>query len=150
MTTDNAIKSLRDWILEKQPVFPALDGLEILVNGDDETLDPPFIAIMETGSETWEQAGVIMHGVLEISISVMLQTVPQDDDEGNSKAEHQAKASALYDILANRQAIQFCQVRHFVSILDIRNVNPTTATTDGRRVTTFEMSVIACPSNNNH
>jgi hypothetical protein len=142
MTTDNAIKSLREWIIENATA--ELDGLEILVNGDDETLDPPFIAIMETGTETFEQAGVTMHGVLTISISVLLQSIPQDD--GWTKEVHQAAASALYNILANRDAMLFCQGRNGVNLLDIRNTNPTTATQDGRRVTTYEMTVVACPN----
>jgi len=146
MTTDNTIKSLRDWILEKQPEFPSLEGLEILVNGDDETLDPPFIAIMETGAETFEQNGVTMHGVLTISISVMLQSVPQPDGDGWTKEDHQAAATAMHNILANLEAVQFCQTRNGVNLLDIRNVNPTTATQDGRRVTTFEMTIVACPN----
>jgi hypothetical protein len=146
MTTDNAIKSVRDWILEKQPQFESLDGLEVLVNGDDETLDPPFIAIMETGVETFEQAGVTMHGVLTITLAIMLQSVPQPDGDGWTKEEHQTAASDLYNILANRDACSFCQFRNGVNLLDIRNVNPTTATQDGRRVTTLEMTIVACPN----
>jgi hypothetical protein len=151
MTTDNAIQSIREWVLLKQPLFPILAGLEVLVNGDNATASPPLIGITESGDvETWEQNGVTMHGVLSIPLSVVLETVPDEESDeetcGTTKEDHRAMASALYDILANRDAIQFCQTRNGVNILDIRNVNPTTSAQDGRRVTTFQMNVVACPN----
>lgn len=145
MTTDNVNASIRDWIQFKGSDFESLGGVPILVNGDDETLEPPFIAIMETASNTWEQAGVMMHGVLQIGVSVMIQTLPVDDDEGSSKAKHQEMASDLYQILSCRDEMMFYTAeRNGVSVLDIRSTSPLTNTADGRRITTFEMTVVAC------
>jgi hypothetical protein len=122
----------------------------LLAIGDNPTRSPHLIGIAETGSETFEQAGVTMHGVLVISLSVDLVTVPDEETDeetrGTTKEDHRAMASALYDILANREAIQFCQTRNGVNILDIRNVNPTTSAQNGRRVTSFEMTVVSCPN----
>jgi len=146
MTTPDSInQSIKDWIESERSNYTSLNGIEILVNGDDETLDPPFIAIMETASNVWEQAGVTMHGVLQIGVSVMLQTVPVDDDDGASKSTHQEMAADLYCILSDRERFMFFAAdRNGGRVLDARGIAPLTNTADGRRITTIEMTIVAC------
>jgi hypothetical protein len=141
MTTDRLNAAIAAWITSN--ASGKLAALPILTNGIDVQIDPPFVGIMETGSETVVQGDVVMHGVLEVSLSVMLATVPvTDEDDGTLVDDHREMADELYNILADQEIMD--TTHDGVTLFDFRAVNPTTESQDGRRVTTFQITSIVC------
>ena len=144
MTT---LESLVEWIERKVPEHPILDGLQIIQMGEETVQSPPFLGIVEQGSQTVEQAGVIMHGVSEYDISAQLYTVPASESEQGTPFEDEREMrQAIYDILADRSAIDWITERNFVRVFDIRTTAPITEAEDGQRVTRWQLTIIACPN----
>jgi hypothetical protein len=147
MTTDRLNTAIRNWIIENVNGTGKLAQLPILTNGEDGMIDAPFVGVMETGTETVVQGDVVMHGVHEVSLSVMLSTIPvSEEDEGTSVDDHREMAEELFCILSNRSIMD--ATHDGVSLFDFRAINPTTEAQDGRRVTTYQITAIACISNN--
>lgn len=147
MTTDRLNQGIRAWITDKANPTGKLAQLAILTNGEDGLVDAPFVGIMETGAETVVQGDVVMYGVLEMSLSVMLSTVPvSEEDAGTSLEDHQEMTDELYNILADRSIMD--TTHDGISLFDFRAVNPTTEASDGRRVTTFQITSIVCVNDN--
>jgi hypothetical protein len=141
MTTDRLNAAIATWITSN--ASGKLAALPILTNGIDVQIDPPFVGIMETGSETVAQGDVVMHGVLEVSLSVMLATVPvTDEDDGTLVDDHREMADELYNILADQEIMD--TTHDGITLFDFRAVNPTTEAQDGRRATTFQITSIVC------
>jgi hypothetical protein len=142
----NLNESLRDWIFQQTPNYPTLDPVAIVTMGETETLDPPFLAIYETGVSEVESNGVAMHGVGAYEIVAELHTVPQDtDQEGTPVETERGWRRDFFEILGNRQAIDFCSGRNGWRIFDIRAVTPMTEPSEGRRITKIGLTGIACP-----
>jgi hypothetical protein len=144
MTTDKLNQAVKDWLIDSIHPESLLIDLPVLINGDDGTLDAPFIGVMETASETVVQGGVVLHGVHEVSLSVTLSTIPLDDaDGGTSPGDHREMAGDLWEILADRSILSM--PIDGLRLFDFRAANPTTEAADGRRITTIQLTAIACP-----
>jgi hypothetical protein len=140
-------ESIRDWILHKLPEATALTGLQIITMGETLDQDPPFLGIMETGAETVVQDGVVMHGVSTYELTCELHTVPADADEGGTSPEDERNMRReLYDIIGNRDSMDFLANKNQWTVIDIRITAPTTASVEGRRVTTWTLQIVAHPS----
>ena len=140
-------ESIRDWTNHRIGAFPNLDGLQIITMGEYDDQDPPFLGIMEAGSEMFTQGGVPMDGVSTCELSCELHTVPADADQGGTtSATEQAMRRDLYDIIGDVEgAEQFCAERNGWRIFDIRASGPTTTPNDERRVTSWTLQIVACP-----
>jgi len=146
MTAELAKQSILDWITANHAHFPILAGIETRTMGDTENTVFPFIGIMETGITTLVDGGVIMHGVDDITAQVDVISVPESEaDAGTSLANHNLIVDAVWQILANRDGILFCEERNNCRIFDIRASSPTMTANDGHRVSTIPLTIIACP-----
>ena len=140
-------ESIRDWIRHKQSDAASLTGLQIITMGETLDQDPPFLGIMETGSETVIQDGVVMHGVSTYELTCELHTVPADSDEGGTTAEQERNMRReLYDIIGNRDSMEYLANKNQWTVIDIRITSPTTTSVEGRRVTTWTLQIVAHPS----
>jgi hypothetical protein len=141
------ITSLAEWIALKQVYLPSIASLPIVKMGDDGDLVPPFLGIMEESSSDHETNGVILRGVTDYQITCELHTVPADDDnDGTSPEDERQMRRDLYDIIGDAGAITWMDWRNNSRIFDIRTVSPTTEASDGRRVSRWNLQIVACPS----
>lgn len=140
------LHSVSDWINQRLAEFPDLTGLSVVKMGDDGDLLPPFVGLMESGSSMVEQNGVTLYGVSAYEVTAELHTVPQsEDEEGTPEETERAMRQNLYDILGNRDAIDWINGRNQWNVFDIRAAGPTTEAQDGRRVTRWQITIIAAP-----
>ena len=138
--------SLSEWIALKQPEFPSLSGLTIVTMGDIEDLSPPFLAIAETGVDAYVQSGVPLYGVSTYEIGIDLVTVPAtEEQEGTPANQEREMRIDLYDIIGNREAIEWINGRNFWRVFDIRGAGPITETQEGTRVSKWVLTVVAAP-----
>ena len=137
---------IRDWIEENISSGMALEGVEVVVTAETADLEPPFIAVYETSADPHESNSVVMYGVTDYEITVELQTVPLDASEGGTgTSDEKSMRSALYDIIANRAAIDWINDREGWRVFDIRLPSPLTESDNDRRVSRSPMEVTACP-----
>jgi hypothetical protein len=141
-------QSIADWINHKRGQFPSIAAIQLLIDGNLDDQDPPLIAIKETSApEIFTQGDLVMHGISTFEIGVMLETVPAPEDEGGtSEEDHDTMRRDLYDIIGNRDAIQWLENRNGWSVIDIRATSPTTQVEEGRRMSVWTLSIIAHPS----
>ena len=140
------LQSLADWIERRRDEFPELDSLSIVKMGDDGDLSPPFLGMVESGSAIYEQGDVTLYGVSTYEITCELHTVPADEDNDGTPADTERTIRQnLYDILGNRDAIEWINGRNQWTVFDIRAAGPTTEAQDGRRVTRWTLSIVAAP-----
>jgi len=139
-------KSLQELILDRQPEFPSLATLQVIVAGETEDITPPFIGMMEASSKPFEQGEVIMRGVSTYEVACEFQTVPaEDEQEGTSPEDERTMRTDLYDILGDVAAIEWINGRNYWQVFDIQLSGPTTEAGDGRRITRFSLEIVACP-----
>lgn len=138
--------SIAEWVTYHRAKFDSLADLNIITMGESTDVTTPFLGIMESGSSGYEQDGVPLHGVSSYEITCELHTVPADEDnDGTAAADERTMRTDLYDILGNREAIEWINGRNFWSVFDIRAGGPTTEAQEGRRVSRWVLSVIAAP-----
>lgn len=141
------LQSLTEWIDTQTDDYTILDDLQVVQMGETSDLSPPFLGLMESGAATVEDNGVIMHGVTAYEITAELHTVPAESAEsGTTFDDERDRRSVIYDILADRAAIDSISERNFWRVFDIRTAGPTTESEDGRRITRWQITVIACPT----
>lgn len=143
----NLNESVRDWINHKAPIFTNLDGVALVTSGETTEQELPFVGIYETGSEIYEQDGVIMRGWSVFEITVELFTVPVDEDEGGTDPGNERLIrNDLYCIIGDTDAIEFMNWRNGWRVFDIRTASPTTTAEEGRRITRFTLNILASPT----
>ena len=137
MTTDNALAALRLYIQSRDSLLAAL---AIHITGDDSDLEPPYIAISETGSEEHE----VSLGVLTLSVEVKISSVVGETaDSATPDTTHRALAAELHTILTDYEtARENMDGYPYFSCFDIRALSPRTITEDGRRVTVFPLRMV--------
>jgi len=141
------INSLSEWIALKQVYLPSIASLPIVKMGDDSDLSPPFLGIMEESSSDHETNGVILRGVTDYQITCELHTVPTDEDnDGTPPEDERQMRRDLYDIIGDAAAITWMDGRNETRVFDIRTASPTTEASDGRRVSRWNLEIVACPS----
>jgi hypothetical protein len=138
--------SLSEWIDHTRVGVDSLADINLVTMGDDADLSPPFLGIMESGSAMVEQGDVTMFGVSTYEITCELHTVPADEDqEGTPPETERLMRTDLTDILLNRDAIEWINGRNFWQVFDIRAAAPTTEAQEGRRVSRWNITIIAAP-----
>lgn len=148
MTTENVKQSLKDWITAQTVNHSVLSGIPIILNGEITDAVYPLIGIVDQGSATVEQDGVIMHGVEQVTLDVVIHSIPvTEEQEGTDIEDHREIQKQLYRILADRKSIAYLNGMNETTIFDIRCSGPTMEPQAGLRETTFQMLVIACPLN---
>lgn len=141
------LESLRDWIDFQKSKQPAIADVPVVVMGETGDLSPPFLGMSEKSDTPVEQNGVVMYGVSAFEVEVNLVTVPADEDNGGTThADAMAMRQDFYDIIGDRDSIEFVTERNYWRVFDIRASGGMTEAEDGTRVTTWTLTVIACPS----
>lgn len=138
----NITESIRDWV--QATVDTELSAVEVVTMGEAADLDPPFLGIYETAAEIHETEGVIVPGVTDYQVTVELHTVPAADGTSNTDAMDWRRR--FHDIIADRDAIDYVTGREWWKVFDIRVSGPTTEAIEGRRVSRWELEVVAAPT----
>lgn len=142
----NINETLKIWIEDQKENYDSLDDYEVITMGEDDVLDPPYISIITTGSSERVDSGVVMRGVSDFSVEVQLVNIPVDDADGGESPESDRQAVIdLYNIVADTNAIEILSGAESWRVFDIRTEGFNTEATDGRRVTTYPLTVTACP-----
>jgi hypothetical protein len=142
----NINETLRLWIEDQKENYESLIDLPILTGGGDTDIEAPCIIITTTGSAERQDSGVVMYGVSDFTINIELHTLPvSDEDGGTSPYDERQTAIDLYQIIADRNAIDALSNAAFWRIFDIRTEGFNTEASEGRRVTTYPLTVTACP-----
>ena len=148
MTTDKALEALKAWITYRTKAYTSLAGIPIILRdseaeqpGDDDAadegdFDATHIVLNDTGSEEHP----VLRGVLTMQIEAMLVTAT--GDLGKTDAEHRALNTDLWNILADKAAIAYCNNQPGFACFDIRGNEPTSETGEGMRTTTFALSMV--------
>lgn len=143
----NINESLRDWIESRISNFTTLTDVALVTMGETGDLAPPFLAIYETSADMRETNGVIMTGVSDYQIFCDLHTVPADEDnDGTTAEDERAMRRDFYDILGDRDAIDWMSGRNEWTVFDIRAAGPTSEPSDGRRISRWTLQITACPA----
>ena len=144
MVDINGAAELKAWIESRNATYPAVDDWDIRVPGDDTPKTYPALLVEPTGSE--EHA--TLRGVMApLSLDVRLETIPHEDGaaaEATTKAEHVSDADQLYEIIADRDAVEWIDSRGTIRCFDIRGSEPTLETEDGRRSSTVQVRMTCC------
>jgi len=142
----NINESLKQWIEENQGTFDSLDGVDVLTMGDTGDISPPCITIMESGVAQYVEGETTMYGVSTYTVTVELHTIPADEDNGGTTQEDaQQMRFDLFDILGNRDAIDYVNGLNFWTIFDIRATSPNTEAEEGRMVSRYELEIVCAP-----
>ena len=140
----NINESLRDWITYNVQIGDPLEGVDVITMGEIADREPQFIAIYETAADLYEQGAVTMYGVTNFELTVELHTVPASaDDDGTATDIEQGQRTRLYDILGNRDAIDYMNGKEGWQVFDIRTGSPLTSAEDGRRISRSTLMVVA-------
>ena len=142
-------QSIADWINHKRGQFPSIATIQLLIDGNLDDQDPPFIGIKESATpEPFVQGDLVMHGISTFEIEVKMETVPAEESEGGtSEQDHDAMRRDLYDIIGNKtEAEKWLENRNGWSVVDIRCTSPTTQVEEGRRMSVWTLSIVAHPS----
>lgn len=143
----NINESLSEWVAHRIPSYASLTGLTVMTMGQDDDITLPFLGIYETGSSIHETEGVTMYGVSDFTIGIDLQTVPAAVDQGGTiQATEQQMRRDLYDILGDRDSIDWLSGRNSWRVFDIRQSSPTTESDEERRISKWILTVVACPT----
>ena len=139
----NINESLRDWIryniIEGEP----LESVAIVTMGEAEDLEPPFLAIYESGSDRTNE---LVPGVSTFNISCELHTLPVDETNGGTPPETEREwRRLLYGILGDTYAVEWMSGRNLWRIFDIRLASPITESAGGKRISRWSISVVAHP-----
>lgn len=143
MTTDKAIDTVADYLEAALTGTDTLSALDVFRNGDTETLEPPYIAVMETGAEEHE----VVPNTLSVSMSVLLVTIPgASADSATTATSHRTMAAELSTLVNDYKAIaDSANTEPYFLCFDVRGSAPTTTSEDGQRTTTFPL-VMVCSS----
>lgn len=141
------LQSLKDWI-DTRKTDTALEEITVYIPGGTETIETPFISLVEESSQQIEQNGVIMRGVYQYEITAELETTPGETEElATTKADYELQRQDFHDILADIAVIDWMDQRNTWRIFDIRAAGPTMSADDGTRVVSVALTVICCPNN---
>lgn len=98
MTSTLILKSLKNYITDN--AIGELADLDIFIDGDQSTIEPPAIKLAITGSKEHE----VLRGVFDFSIAAQLGTVPREND-GTTLAEKDELEEQFYDLIGDVTAL---------------------------------------------
>lgn len=102
MTSDLILSALKSFIAYQagEDELAELLELDVFVEGDDSDLLPPFVDLKVTGSKEHE----VLRGVLDLSITARIATIPRDAD-GTNEADARQLNEQLYCVLGNYDSL---------------------------------------------
>ena len=110
------LQSLKEWI-DARKADTALAEIPVYIPGGTETIDTPFISLVEESSQQVEQDGVIMRGVYQYEITAELVTTPGETAElATAKADYETQRQDFHDILASHLSQRKWQLFEFQDI----------------------------------
>ena len=145
----NQVKqALKTWITDQARSYDVLDGVPIVLNGETDDVTLPLIAIIDQGVSIVEQNGVKLYGVMEVSLTVELHTVPEEAaQDGTTYETSEQMAQAIFEILGNRKSIDFMNASNEINVFDNLTSSGIISVRDERRIATFDVTIIASLSN---
>jgi len=142
MTADKALDELKAWMEASVGDFPAVASWNIRKDGDARDRAFPLVTLEATSAEEHE----VLRGVYDpLTVEVSIETIPHEDGSAASAAtisDHEAEALALYQILADREAVAWIDARGAVRCFDIRGSEGTLESEDDLRKTTIELRMV--------
>ena len=139
MTADKALDELIAWVGVKVADYPAVATWNIRKAGDARDRAHPLVTFEATAVDEHE----VLRGVWDpLTVEVCLLTVPHADGaaaSADTMTTHEEDAAALYQILADRAAVDWIDARGVVRCFDIRGSEGTLETEDDLRKTTIEL-----------
>lgn len=142
MTADKTLDELAAWIDANSGNYANVATWTIRKSGDARDRAFPLITLEATGADEHE----VLRGVYDpLTVEVTIETIPHEDGASASAdtiATHEEDAVALYQILADRAAVDWINGRGRVRCFDIRGSEGTMEPEDDRRKTTIELRVV--------
>ena len=145
----NQVKqALKTWIADQARSYDVLTHVPIVLNGETDDVALPLIAIIDQGVAIVEQNGVKLYGVMEVSLTVELHTVPEESaQDGTTYATSEEMAQAIFEILGNRKSINYMNASNEINVFDNLTTSGIISVRDERRIATFDVTIIASLSN---
>jgi predicted amidohydrolase YtcJ len=145
----NQVKqALKTWLTDQARFHDVLDGVPIVLNGETDEVALPLIAIIDQGVAIVEQNGVKLYGVMEVSLTVELHTVPEEAaQDGTTYETSEEMAQAIFEILGNRKSIDYMNASNEINVFDNLTSSGIVSVRDERRIATFDVTIIASLSN---
>ena len=145
----NQVKqALKTWITDQARSYDVLDGVPIVLNGETDDVTLPLIAIIDQGVSIVEQNGVKLYGVMEVSLTIELHTVPEEAaQDGTTYDTSEQMAQAIFEILGNRKSIDYMNASNEINVFDNLTSSGIISVRDERRIATFDVTIIASLSN---
>lgn len=145
----NQVKqALKTWLTDQARSYDVLDGVPIVLNGETDDVTLPLIAIIDQGVAIMEQNGVKLYGVMEVSLTVELHTVPEEAaQDGTTYETSEEMAQAIFEILGNRKSIDYMNASNEINVFDNLTSSGIVSVRDERRIATFDVTIIASLSN---
>ena len=145
----NQVKqALKTWLTDQARSYDVLTDVPIVLNGETDDVTLPLIAIIDQGVSIVEQNGVKLYGVMEVSLTVELHTVPEESaQDGTTYATSEEMAQAIFEILGNRKSIDCMNASNEINVFDNLTTSGIISVRDERRIATFDVTIIASLSN---
>lgn len=141
MTSDAALGEVIAWIQSQATFYPAVNNWQLVKSGYGGDKTFPNVTLEATSAEEHD----ILRGVYDpLSVDVRLQSIPNDEgaaQDAYTIADHEADANALYNILADRTAVEWIDGRGNIRCFDIRGSEGNLETDDDKRLTTIELRI---------
>lgn len=145
----NQVKqAIKTWLTDQARSYDVLTDVPIVLNGETDDAELPLIAIIDQGVSIVEQNGVKLYGVMEVSLTVELHTVPEESaQDGTTYETSEEMAQAIFEILGNRKSIDYMNASNTINVFDNLTTSGIISVRDERRIATFDVTIIASLSN---
>lgn len=144
MIDKNASNELKAWINSRSGTYSSVAEWTIRTAADPADKSHPLVIVEPTGAEEHE----VLRGVMDpLTIEVRLETVPHASGSSAGATDlstHEGYVDDLYNILADRDAVDWIDLRGTIRCFDIRGSEPTLEEEDGRRVSVVEVRMVCC------
>jgi hypothetical protein len=143
MTSTLILKAVKAYIAFQADFldYSALLALPVFIDGDDDILEPSYIAITCTGTDEHD----ILRGVYELGITAAIITIPRTD-EGTTVAEKDTLETQLYNILADNDSfVGWSDDENLTSkIFQVREFDMNTEADDEVRASKISFTLTGC------
>ena len=144
MITDRAIEAVKAWVESRASSYPVVDSWAITTPADDSVKAYPLLTISCTGAEEHPVLRGVMH---PLTIELKIETTPcvtGSTDLATTGSTHSTYAEALYNIAADRGAVEYMDGLLGIKVFESRGNVGITGTEDGRRSSAVEMNITCC------
>ena len=143
MTSTLILKAVKAYIAFQADVldYAALLALPVFIDGDDDVMEPAYIALTCTGTDEHE----VLRGVYELGITAAIITVPCSE-EGTTVAQKDTLEAQLYNILADNDSfIEWSDDENTTSkIFQVREFDMNTEADDEVRASKISFTLTGC------